>query len=302
MKKSAKKTKRSVSIFKAVVLVLLVLYTVFLLSLLVWAFLSSLKSDFVFENTEYGMFNFPKINAKTFDNYVNAFGNIFYTVTGTGRRAYLLELLINSTVYTFGCALLNTFVPFLVGYLTARYKYPFSKVVFFVVLLVMMIPIVGNLPGQIQMAMDLHIYNTLFGVFIMQSHFLGMFFLVFHATFADLPNDYADAAQIDGASNTRIMFAIMMPMAKNAFLAVFILRFVFYWNDYSIPLVFLTSRPTLALGMLRFSSSPSGTGNAMAGIPSQLAGAMIFCIPIVIIFLAFKNRLIGNVTLGGIKG
>lgn len=302
MKNSVKKVKKSINVFRLVILILLVVYTVFLISQLVWAFLSSLKSDFVFENTEYGMFNFPKINAQMFDNYVNAFGNIFYTVAGTGRRAYLLELLSNSIVYTFGCAIFNTFFPFLVGYLTARYKYRFSKVVSFVVLLVMMIPIVGNLPGEIQMAIDLGIYDSLFGVFIMQSHFLGMYYFVFHAAFSDLPNDYAEAAQIDGASNTRIMFTIFMPMAKNVFLAVFILRFVFYWNDYSIPLVYLTSRPTLALGMLRFSSNPSGSGNSMAGIPSQMAGAMIFCIPIVIIFLVFRNRIIGNVTLGGIKG
>ncbi len=302
MKNESKKLKKSFSILRFAIFLLLVVYTVFLLTQLVWALMSSLKSDFVFESTENGMFTLPKFNEKTFDNYVNAFSNIFFPISGTSRRAYLLELLLNSVIYTIGCAFLNTFVPFLMAYLTARFKYKFSKVVYITVLVVMMIPIVGNLPGQIQMAVDLGIFNTLFGVYAMQCHFLGMYFLVFHAAFSDMPNDYVEAAQIDGASNTRIMFTIMMPMAKNVFLAVFLLRFIFYWNDYSIPLVFLKSRPTLALGMLRFSSNPSGQGNAMGGIPSQMAGAMIFCIPVFILFMIFRNKLMGNISMGGIKG
>ena len=66
--------------------------------------------------------------------------------------------------------------------------------------------------------------------------------------------------------------------------------------------MFLSSKPTLSLGMLRFSANPSGSGNAMAGIPSQMAGAMIFCVPIFILFMIFKNKLMGNITLGGLKG
>ena len=110
-----------------------------------------------------------------------------------------------------------------------------------------------------------------------------------------LPHDYTEAAKIDGASNPRIMFSVILPLAKGTIFTVMLLTFVQFWNDYQIPMMYIPSYPVIAYGMYSFTQKP------YSEVPVQVAYMLIVALPIIIVFVAFHKRLMTNLTVGGIK-
>ena len=91
-------------------------------------------------------------------------------------------------------------------------------------------------------------------------------------------------------------------MVKSTLFAVFILQFIVNWNDYYTPMLFIPEKTTIAYGLFTFQSL---TGTHMGGYiykQHHIAAALLTCIPIVIIFVVLRNKIMGNVTAGGIKG
>ena len=80
------------------------------------------------------------------------------------------------------------------AYATARFDFRLSNVIYGIVLVTMVLPIVGNLPAEIQMTRQLHIYDTMWGAWILKANFLGMYYLVFFATFRGVPAALSEAA------------------------------------------------------------------------------------------------------------
>jgi ABC-type glycerol-3-phosphate transport system permease component len=128
---------------------------------------------------------------------------------------------------------------------------------------------------------------------------MGLYYLLFHAAFKNLSWGYAEAAEIDGASEWTIMVKIMFPLVASTFGVIMLLFFISYWNDYMTPLLYLPSYPTIAVGLYKFYSAP---GQQTGLIPMQLTGCMLVMVPILIIFIIFRNKIMSNVAIGGLKG
>ena len=297
MKINLEKYKKYLNAYTILFFCVLLLYSISLLLPMVWAFISSVKTrrDFSVEP-----FNLP--NTWEWKNYKVAFFHFFVEYRndeGTLIKTYMDQMMVNSFLYAGTCAFISTFVACIMAYMTSKYTYKFSKILYTVVIICMIIPIVGSLPSELQMAKNLGLFGHLYGMWAMKATFLGMYFLVFYAIFKQIPWDYAESAFVDGASHYRVMFQIMLPMAKTTFLTVFLLYFIQYWNDYQTPLIFMPHFPTASYGMFVYQNSYV---NEINSIPMQLAGSMIVTLPILAIFLLFKNRLMGNLTMGGLKG
>jgi len=101
---------------------------------------------------------------------------------------------------------------------------------------------------------------------------------------------------MDGASNMSIFTRIMLPLSMSTMSVVFILAFVNFWSDYTTPMYFLPSYPTLALSLLNFSEL-SGTTETM-----QMAACVLLCIPTLVLFACFTEKFTENLQIGGIKG
>ena len=162
----------------------------------------------------------------------------------------------------------------------------------------MIIPIVGNIPANLLLLKDLGIYDSFFGALAMKFNFMGMYFLVFHAAFKSLAKEYAEAAMIDGASELRIMSVIILPLVKSALYTVFLIRFIEFWNDYQMALLYLPSHPTLAYGVFYMSKSSK---NSLSAEPLRMAACMVVVLPILVLFIALRNKIMGNLTMGGVK-
>jgi ABC-type glycerol-3-phosphate transport system permease component len=167
------------------------------------------------------------------------------------------------------------------------------------VIIAMILPIVGSGPSGIQMIKSLGLYDSIFGFYFVKFSFMGLYFLLFHATFKNLSWGYAEAAIIDGASEWTVMVKIMFPLVSSTFGVIMLLFFIGYWNDYMTPLLYLPSYPTIAVGLYKFYSAP---GQQTGLIPMQLTGCMLVMIPILIIFIIFRNKIMSNVAIGGLKG
>lgn len=293
--KKGRPTPITVAIFS-----LLIIYTIVLFTPIVWSIIAAFmdKTDF---NNFFGTLKAYSHGIKyTFDNFIYAWNNVtIVPTTATDTVLMIPDLLINSVLYSIGCATAFTVCPVIVAYATARFKYGFSKVVYAFVIVTMALPIVGSMASEIVMLNNLGIFDTFPSMFILRFNFLSIYFLILHAQFSSLPMDYTEAAKIDGASNFRIMLQVIIPQSLNTIVTVFVLSFISYWNDYQIPLLYLPSYPTAAYGIFDFVvQNSAGEG---AYVPTQLAATIIMTLPIIIVFIIANKRIRVSVAMGGIK-
>ena len=291
-----KQTKKT-SALMIILFLILIIYMVSLALPLVWGVLTSFKGQYELRNN---MFGLPK--SWKWSNYAGVFNDFRVLVTHVGKDQYYVyieKMLLYSIIYSLGCAVVQAMVTCLMAYITAKFRhFFFSKIIYSTVLIVMMLPIVGSLPAELALAQTLGIYDTLWGMMVFKFNFLGMYFLVFHATFRGIPKDFSDAAYIDGASEWMVMLKIVLPMVRNTLSIVILLNFIGYWNDYQTPMLYMPSYPTMSYGLYRFSQT---TEQANTNVPMQLTACMWVMIPVLIIFLIFRNKLIGNISMGGLK-
>lgn len=294
------KLKDKLGVLGWTILICLLLYTLIMFTLLVFGIFSSVNTRSVYNHKIY----FPDGNewVWAFDNYAKVFesfvidNEILYD--GTIGYANFYSMAINSIVVAGGGALVSAISYFLVSYVTAKFPYFFSKIVYTFVIVTMVIPIIGSTPSNIVILQSLGLYQTLWGEYIMKFNFLGMYFLVFYAIFQGISNDYAEAAQLDGASEFAIMTKIMLPLVMPTFSTIFLIRFIESWNDYNYVLLYLKSYPTLSYGVYRMSQEKV---DGMDHATMRIASSLLVALPILTLFIIFRNKIMGNVTMGGVK-
>ena len=292
--KKIKKKKSNISLYFIIIGVLLAVYTLAIFLMGVWAVGASLKTSESFAADPIwfnGDFHF--------ENYVTAFLYGFDKIIDGVRHVYIEEMFLNSIIYSAGGALCQTFCTCVTAYLIVKYDNKFSRFMHNVIIVTMILPIVGSLPSQIQIMDYLHLRNTFLGTFVMHYGFTNIYYLIFYAAYKKLPWSYAESAFIDGANHFQVFFKIMMPLTRSLFGTTFILFFIAYWNDYQVPMMFLEKNPVLALGLYEFFQSYS---NQLAVGTVKIAGGIIVLIPLLLLFFIFRNKLMDNMTEGGIKG
>ncbi len=302
-----KSTRTSFTGLTVFMLVILIIYTVSLFGLLFYGLITAFKCGMV-GTLEYRLEYMPGnpygLPKTWYWNFTFVFKNFIVQATdpmgiGAPIKVGIGQMFGNSILYALGCSFFHTFVMCLTAYGCARFPYKYSKIIHTTVIVVMIIPIVGNAPSELAMAIRLGIYNTIWGMWIMRANFLGMYFLVFYDIFKSLPASYTEAAKIDGAGNWSILFKIILPLASNTFLTILLINFIQMWNDYQIPLLYLPSYPTIAYGLF---GAVNSTVKGLETTPMRLAAAIIMLVPILIVFLCTQKRLLGNLTIGGVKG
>ncbi len=290
--------KKKISLFKIISLIILLTFTVTLFSMLLWGLLTSLKTpDDYYDN----IIGFPSPIA--FSTYAQALSNFFAVSEGPNslqEYIYIEKLLLNTLLYAGVGSLFATVTPLITAYATARYDFKFGKVIYLIVIVTMILPIVGAGPAEIDLLMRLGLYDTIYGSWIQKMNFTSLYYLVFYASFKSMSKEYSEAAYVDGASEWRLMTNIMLPLARNVFFTVLLILFISFWNDYQSPALYVPSYPTLAYGIYYLCIRDNR--GVFTYAPGQMAACYIVAIPIIILFIVFRKRLIGNLTLGGVKG
>ena len=292
-----KDKKISIPVFEIISFLVLLAYAISLALPLIWSFFTSFKGRIDYRLNPVG---FPRDWEFLYDDVLRQFrAPITKNNITTEGGAGLGIMIANSIWYSIGTSFVSTAVSFLVGYVVARFRFKFCNAIYTVVIFQMIIPTVGTLPSEIAIAQGLGLYNTVYGMLFMKSYVTGLYFLSFYAALRVIPRDYEEAAYLDGAGNFRVMLNIMLPMASGVCATVFLLNFIGFWNDYQTPMVYMPGYPTLAYGLYYLCNVPRN--DIDSSVPMQLAGCMLMAIPLLILFIACNKKLLGNVSLGGLK-
>lgn len=305
--------KRQFTPFNIIIFAILTLYLLVLVSMFVWAFVNSLRSTLNFSLNPIGFspIEQAKIDASTdifatlkeiykFENYETIFKNLKSgnPLVAKSNQYYLDSMFMFSALYAIGCTAANILCMSIMAYACTMFPCKLSRAIEAYVIFSMVFPIIGAGPSQMNVMRSLGLYNNFLGIYFVSFGFGGTYFLVLTAAFRGVPKDYKEAAELDGASMLTIMVSIMFRMVSNILGAIFIVSFIGYWNDYSTPLLYLPSYPTMAAGLANFIGSTSGP---IAGEPFKFGAAMICVLPLLVFFIIFQKRLMGNITAGGIK-
>lgn len=295
-KKIVDGTRARFSPITVVMLVLLIAYAATLLFLLVWAGFTAFADNETYVGS---IANKDSLFPSVFRwNFSDIFERFNYDI-GDNQVVDFVGMFANSLLYSVGSALVKTAITCVTAYACARFDYKFSKVIYGIVIVTMIMPIVGSLPSEIDMATRLGLYDSIPGMWVMKSNFLGMYFLVFYAMFKNVPKAYEEAAKIDGANNFQIMSRVHFPICRNTFFTIMLILFVEYWNDFQTPLVYLDHFPTVSLGLYKIMLS---TETELTQLSMKMAATFLVVVPTLVVFLIFQKRLMGNLTVGGIKG
>ena len=251
-----------------------------------WTFLQSLKSSLEFWDD---WISLPK--NWLFGNYITAFDKLVY------NKTTFLGMFINSGWFAIGSAVLGVFMHCVTGYIFAKYKFKGKEIAFSFILFTLAVPIVGSLPSMYKIIHGLKLNDT--PLFLVTA--LGGFggnFLITYAYFKNIDWAYAEAAFIDGAGHVYVFFKIMLPLAVGPIFALSILGFMSQWNNYETPLLFLNEYPTLASGLYYFSLDTRYN----YAETEYLAGIIMSMVPVLVIVAVFGNKIMKNMTIGGLKG
>lgn len=292
---------------KAVLCSILILYTIILLTMLCWGLLTAVKTDneLLFNNNYLGL-PIDETTGKILPPWRWAFSNFpraaqFFAITiDNGEIIGFGMQVVNTILYSVGCAFLASLCPCIMAYATSKFNYKFNRIIDGTVIVTMILPIVGASVSMIDLMYKLNIYDTFFGLYCQKFNFVNMYYLVYSAIFKGVSKEYYEAAHIDGASEWNVLIKIAMPLIINSFGLIMLLYFIQFWNDFNTILVYAPSHPTIIYSLYRITALP--VGNTDKGeLPIQLASCIILVLPVVVLFIIFRNKLMGNLTIGGVK-
>jgi multiple sugar transport system permease protein len=223
----------------------------------------------------------------TLENYAT-----LRTAAPFGR--FFLNSIIVATVSTLGIISTST----LAGYIFSKFRFPGRNILFIILLSTAMVPFETYLIPLYLIAKNLKLLNSyagLVGPYLIMS--FGIFLMRQNIGSA-IPDELLDAARIDGASEWRIFFQLVVPLSKSAISALGILAFIQAWSAFIWPLILATEREmyTMEVGLSIFQR------RFTIEYGSITAGSTISILPILIIFLMLRRHIIRGITLTGLRG
>ncbi len=282
LEKSAKRRRTAFNIF---IYIMLVLWAVMVLFPFYWMILTSFKSYSSY-NSEY----IPKFFtlSPTIQNYIDAF-------TAVPLAKYFLNTLIFTVITT----AIMLVVTILAAYAFARMNFPGKNLVFSLFLALMMIPSELVVITNFTTITNLDMRNTFAGL-ILPSVTSVFYIYLLKENFAQVPDELYYAAKVDGTSDFKYLCRIMIPICRPTVITVTILKVIECWNSYVWPRL-ITDDPNYYLvsnGIQEIRENGFGREN----IPAMMAAVVVISIPLIIIFLIFRNKIMEGVSRGGTKG
>lgn len=282
-KKDSKSTFAAVQ--KAVTYLLLTIWAVIVLFPFYWMVLTSLK-DYGTYNTEHTPSFFTL--APTLENYRNAFTTV-----------PLMGYLLNTLIFTVITTALMLFVITLAAYAFARLNFRGKDLVFTLFLSLMMIPTELVIITNFATITNLKLRNTFAGL-VLPSVTSVFYIYLLKENFEQVPDELYRAAKVDGTSDLKYLWKVMLPICRPTLVTVGILKVIECWNSYLWPRL-VTDDPAYYLvsnGIQEIRENGFGREN----IPAMMAAVVVISVPLIVLFLVFRKKIMAGVSQGGVKG
>jgi multiple sugar transport system permease protein len=220
----------------------------------------------------------------------NNYGEIF-------RHKYYFRWFLNSGLTAMAIILLKTTVVSMVAYAFAKLHFRGRDTLFVILMSAMMITPDSTIVARYLQYSYMGLINSLW-VLILPALFGVYFVFLLRQFFMGIPNELSEAALMDGASHLGIYSRIIIPLSKPALLTMVLFSFIWSWNDYINPFVFITPVTTqvLTVGLQSFQTEYS------VDTSLQMAGVCISLLPVLLIFILVQDYFVEGIASTGIKG
>lgn len=270
---------------KALTYLALSVWAVVVLFPFYWMMLTSLKS--------YGAYNSEHVPAfftlsPTLENYRQAF-------TAVPLGGYLLNTLIFAVITTAVMVVVST----LAAYAFARLRFRGRDLVFGLFLSMMMIPNELVVITNFVTITNLDMRNSFPGL-ILPSITSVFYIYLLKENFEQVPEELYKAAKVDGTSDLKYLWKVMVPICRPTIVTITILKLIECWNSYVWPRLITDDQAYFLVsnGIQQIREEGFGREN----IPAMMAAVVVISVPLVLLFLAFRNKIMEGASRGGLKG
>lgn len=273
------------AVFKTLMYIFLAFWGVVVLFPFYWMVLSSIKSY-----ASYMGERLPRFIATdpTFENYINAF-----------TQVPLAKYFLNTLIFTLITTALMMLVIVFAAYAFARLDFKGKSLLFIGFLALMMIPNELVIITNFVTITNMNLRNTFLGL-ILPSVTSVFYIYLLKENFEQVPDELYYAAKVDGTSDLKYLFKVMIPVCRPTIITVIILKVIECWNSYVWPRLitddanyFLVSN-----GIQEIRENGFGRDN----IPAMMAAVVAVSLPLIILFLVFRNKIMEGVSREGTKG
>ena len=282
VKKTAKIKDRTV---KGITYTLLGIWGVAVLFPFYWMLLTSFKS--------YGAYNsefIPKLYtlSPTLQNYLDAF-----------TAVPLADYFVNTLIFTLSTTAVMLIVTVLAAFAFARLDFPGKDLAFTLFLSLMMIPNELVVITNFVTITDMDMRNTFMGL-ILPSVTSVFYIYLLKENFAQVPDELYWAAKVDGTSDIKYLWKVMIPICRPTIVTVTILKVIECWNSYVWPRLITDDQAYFLVsnGIQEIRENGFGREN----IPAMMAAVVVISVPLVVLFLIFRKKIMEGVARGGTKG
>ena len=280
------KVNSPASVIKKVLIYLFLLFwAVIVLFPFYWMILSSIKGYGAY-NSEY----IPKFFtlSPTLENYKNVFTAID-----------LSRYLSNTVIFTVGTTVIMLVVSVLAAYAFSRLKFKGKNLLFTLFLSLMMIPNELVVITNFVTITNFDLRNTFLGL-ILPSVTSVFYIYLLKENFEQVPDELYYAAKVDGTSDLKYLFKVMIPVCKSTLITVVILKVIECWNSYVWPRLITDDAAYFLVsnGIQEIRENGLGREN----IPAMMAAVVVISLPLIVLFLIFHKKIMEGVSRGGTKG
>ena len=268
-----------------VVYTLLGFWAVMVLFPFYWMVLTSFKSYAAY-NSEF----IPKLYtlSPTLQNYRDAF-----------TAVPLADYFVNTIIFTLSTTALMLVVTILAAFAFARLEFRGKDLLFTAFLALMMIPNELVIITNFVTITDLDLRNTFTGL-VLPSVTSVFYIYLLRENFAQVPSELYYAAKVDGTSDLKYLFKVLLPICKPTVVTITILKVIECWNSYVWPRLITDDQAYFLVsnGIQEIRENGFGREN----IPAMMAAVVVISVPLIVLFLVFRNKIMDGVSRGGTKG
>ena len=270
---------------RAAIYILLTVWAIMVLFPFYWMILSSVKSYSAY-SSEYVPSFFTL--SPTLESYGEAFSSV-----PLGR--YFL----NTLIFTLVTTALMLAVTVLAAFAFSRLRFRGRDAVFTLILALMMIPNELIIITNFITVTDMGLRNTFAGL-ILPSVTSVFYIYLLRENFAQVPDELYYAAKVDGTSDIKYLFRVLVPICRPTLITVTILKVIECWNSYVWPRLITDkeSRFLVSNGIQAIREGGFGREN----IPAMMAAVTVISVPLIVLFLIFRKKIMEGVSRGGTKG
>ena len=285
LKSKQTKSDRRKKVIKALTYSMLGAWALIVIFPFFWMLLTSIKS--------YGSYNaesVPKFypTDPTLENYVTAFSSV-----------PLLDYFVNTIIFTVVTTALMLVVTVLAAFAFARINFKGKEIAFTLFLSLMMIPNELVVITNFVTITNMDLRNTFMGL-ILPSVTAVFYIYLLKENFASVPDELYYAAKVDGTSDIKYLLKVLVPMCKPTVITITILKVIECWNSYVWPRL-ITDDESYFLVSNGIQAIREG-GFGRENIPAMMAAVTVISLPLIVLFLVFRKKIMEGVARGGTKG